>query len=540
MADLASDFDKEDDVGAAFDAEPEATGEPGHPGHNKYKDGAYAHVDDSPITPAGTPWDAAKNIANLYVIGAGPQIEGAMGALMQAGQNSAQDEAEAMGSPSLGAERPHPMDTYRAVRDMGTRQHDASARTLYGQAAAPIGMMASPVPFKPAAGASIPRRVLHGGLVGGGTAALHGAATSKADLTTLDSGAWKEALTNALVQGVGGVGGGAVTGGIVSKSQSPLKSLAEEQALRAAGLRGGIKEFLGKELGISNMTEARALGRRFLDEELIPVVGSSEAVAAKAKGLEGRAGQSIGSTMTNADVQTMGPAVGGPRPGFDYAAAANEGRRMLGAETAVADDMSGSKASALLDAFQRQGARTPGSFVGANRAKSDAWRSARFDDDAPMSAVLYRKSVGKLRDDIERQVGDALGPDAAANLRASNERFGVSQDALKLAENASKRDASKRGFGLHEIMGVTGGLGLGSSGHATAGAAVAAVPLLAKAFDKYGHSSVSRFADFLAKRAGGNTGGSVGGQLGALGGDKARDALAPYFELLKRPEEPSE
>lgn len=523
---MANPFDEPSEEPNPFDA-PSAEGEPGHPGHDKYKDGAYAHVDDSPITPTGTPWDAVKNAANVAALGAGPQIEGGMAALAAGLQ--AHESPAARDDAMLAA--------YRGVRDMGTKEHDAAARTHWGQTGAGVGMLASPVPFKPAAGASIPRRIAQGAIVGGGTGLLHGAATSKADLTTLDRGAFKEALTNAIVQGITGSGGGAITGGVVGASRSPLKNTAEEQALRAAGLRGGIQNQIQKKLGLSNIEEARALGRQFLDEGLIPLVGSAEKVAKNAENLQGMAGNTIGAELAAAQ------ASGKPFSNSRMAAAARDPLQIApGKSTAVADLASG-KARDFADALDAQGQATPGNWVEANRAKSDAWASANFADDAPIAAQLYRKSVGSARDNIEQQLREAMGPEAAASLNKANKRYGIAADALKLADNAGTRDVAKKGFGLPEIMAITTGAGA-AGGHAAGGHSVEgalgglALALGAKGFDKYGHSSAARFADFLRKRAEANTGGSVGGQLGALGGDKARDALAPYLELLKRPEEP--
>ena len=524
-----------DDDEAAFDeaAFESAAGEAGHGGHDPYKDGSTAHQPTEPIVTQGGPLDAVKNFANTAALGAGPQIEGAIAALAQGPANDIGVIKGLLAGQTLEdskkLNRVSPLETYRGVRDMGTQEHKASENTLYGMAAAPIGALATPIPIK--GGATLPSKALRGGLVGFGTGAGHSLATAPEDLTTMDYDKWSAALKRAFMPGLIGAGGGVVAGSALAAAEPRLGSLAETQALRAAGLRGGIKNSVKKDLGLSNMEEARALGRQFLDEGLIPRVGSSEAVGKRAEALQGIAGNAKGSVLAAAD--TSGTK-------FDYPAMANSARARVAKESAVAEDMSGQKAAALADALERQGAKTPGSFVGADRAKSDAWKSANFADDAPMAAQLYRKSVGAARDDIERQVAAALGADKAATLNAANKKYGVAADALKLAENASTRDAAKKGFGMPEIMAMTTGAGA-AGGHAmghSAGGAIGglALALGAKAFDKFGHSSAARASDWLARRAAANTGGTSGAAAANAIADlltkKQPDPLEPYMQLI--------
>jgi len=511
---------------AAFDA----TGEPGQPGHDPYAGGANARVPTEPVMPMGTAGDALRSFADKAALGAGPQIAGAMGAVANAATQGLQDKPTS------------DLDAYRDVRDDTARDLKVSENTTLGQAVTPLAAIATPVPVKALPrGASIPAKALRAAEVGGGVGFAGGLINSDVDLTRPTPEGIKRALGQAFVSGGLGAGGGYVGGAMLGAAEPKLRSFAEEQALRAAGLQSGIKNSLKTDLGLNDMTEARALGRRFLDEGLIPPVGSSEAVAKRAAGLEGRAGQTIGATMNKADVATMHtpppppgqtstgrPSNVKPRPGFDYNAGADNAHRMLDDASSVADDMSGSKARDLAEAFRRQAQRTPGSFVGANKAKSDAWKSARFDADAPMSAQLYRKAVGAIRDDIERQVGDALGPDDAAALRSANEKFGVAADAQKLAANESQRRASRKGVTMGDVLALTtGGTAGGFAGHPGLGVGGGlAASLGLKAADKFGHSSASRFSDFLAKRAAANTGGATAG------------ALAPYLELLEEEKKP--
>jgi hypothetical protein len=100
-----------------------------------------------------------------------------------------------------------------------------------------------------------------------------------------------------------------------------------------------------------------------------------------------------------------------------------------------------------------------------------------------------------------------------------------------LAENESTRRAARKGVTMGDVLALTtGGAAGGFSGHPGLGVGGGlALALGAKGYDKYGHSSTARFADWLAKRAGKNTGGVVGGEVATT----AADALAPYLDVLK-------
>lgn len=504
-------------------------GEPGHPGVDQYKTppqtagGAALGTG----TPTGDFTDALKSAADTAALGAGPQIAGAMGAI-----------ANAATAPGPGTSD---LDAYRSVRDDTAKDLESSGKTLFGKIGSGAGMMLTPIPVKSLGpGATVGAKAAQGAKVGAGVGGVSALANSKADLTRPTPEGLKKALVDALVGTAGGAAGGGLVGGALGAATPTLRSTAEEQALRAAGLQSGIKNSLKTDLGLQNMTEARQLGRRFLDEKLIPVIGSSEAVGARAEKLGQMAGNDVGATMNKADVATMhtpqqpqaqGQTSAGrpsnvtpPQPGFKFKEGADAARDMLSKESAVADIRSGQQSHELADAFEAQGERTPGSFVGANRAKSDAWKSANFAADAKMSPVLYRKTVGAIRDDIERQVADALGPDEAASLRSSNEKYGVAADALKLAENESQRRSSRKGFTVDDLATIaSGGTAGGFAGHPGLGVGTGlAASLGLKAADKYGHSTASRFADFLAKRTANNSGGVVGA-----------DVLEPYLELLK-------
>lgn len=489
------------------DLEPEGTGEAGVPGHDQYAAGPHANQRPrgEPSLPLGGLADAAISWADTAALGGGAQIAGAMGAVA----HSITDPFGLHGSDD---------DAYEFVRDQAKARIDKAADTGLGIIAKPLGMISTPGIPGAVKGASLPARGLQAAKVGGAVGGLQAAFSSKGDLTKADYDNIKKFLLDTAV----GIGSGAVVGGAtglgVAAAQKPLQSMAEGQALRAAGLRAGIKNSVQNDLGLKDMDDARELGRKFLNEKLIPLIGSSEAVARRAEALQGRASAAKNAVLNDAEAS-------GTK--MDFTEFADAARRKLDGATATADEMAGAKARKMADTLEHQGERTPGSFIGADKTKSDAWASADFRADPPVSARLYRQSVGAARDNLEDQVSRALGPDSAAALRSANGRYGVAADALKLARNNSTRESAKSGIGpMKEALALLGGsVAGGAAGHPAAGAGLGLASALGlKAYDSFGHSSAARFADFLSKRAANNTGGAVGGRIG--------DALARYLELL--------
>jgi hypothetical protein len=426
------------------------------------------------------------------------------------------------------------------------RERDKAQATIAAaQAHAPagpiIGSFALPLPKTPA------------GRIGFGTA--QGALQGAGEAPTLDDVpryALKDGVTGALSSSGAEVAakGGAGTEGFMRRK-------AEEQALEAAGLRGGIANQAQQKLGVSGEVEARAVGRDFLNEGLIPFAGTKEDVARKAEALTGQAGNVIGATMAEADVASMhvppaaaGQTVAGRRgaaiPGLKFDQFAGAARKTLDDASAVAEDLSGEKTRKLIAALERQNQKTPGSFVGANKAKSDAWKSARFDDDAPMSAVLYRNAVGAARDDLQQQVARVLGPDKANALAEANRKFGIGADALKLANDTGTRRIGNKlmGLGMDATL-TSGGAALGQTLFGPIGAIPggAAGLALSKTLGARGNAAAARTFDALSAPVGraANAIGRGAQQLepattGALTADDARslrqDKLAPYLELI--------
>lgn len=527
--DLAPGEVRESDLGAGggggHEDRPAQGGHTGGPGGQE-------KLPSIPIpTKLGTPADTARSFANTMTFGAAPQLEGVMGA-------TAQDVVS-----QLGKHRPATPDellaAYEDVRNAGAREHGEADKTVMGSLGNIAGVLA-PHPALPTAapGASTLRRFGTGAGVGGGVGFVSGVAQSPADLTSGKAEEYGKAFLSGAKAAVPGALFGGTGGALMSKAVSPTRALAEEQALRASGLGSGIKNQIQKDLGVTTMAEARELGRKALDEGLIPWVGSAEKVGENAEKLQGQAGNTVGGILTQ--YETAGHKADYPRAAAAMRAPINDPSQT----TAVARSQAG-KALDMANIIENEASKnTPGSMVGLNKEKSDLWKGADFSNDPELAAVQYRKAVSGLRGDIENQVGEKLGPQAKADLAEANRRFGVGADIAKLAANEATRSAGRKGLGMPEVLALLAGAGAGAgTGHGVTGGATGAIAglaaqLAAKGLNKYGHSTAARGADALAGRFAGDTGGHLGGMVGASRPvSEVEDRLAPWLKLLGKEEE---
>lgn len=517
-----------------------AEGEPGHPGHDMYAAGPAAHQPTGPAPLLEPPEDSADKaarerhekqaLANSLSGGqwlqdvskrdpiaaeqfVNKQNEGALGSLIAAARGvpfvgSHIDElSAALQSRSLGGE------------DYNKKLEAARGAVNQSVKANPVLPVATSLAFLPAMPGSALGRVAFN-TAAGASEGIGAAPSLKEAPGSAAKDAVASAITTALLEGV--TRGGNAVGTAMERG-------AESQALKAAGLRGGISNQVQRKLGLSNMEEARALGRDFLDEGLIPFAGSKDSVEKAAERLQAMSGNAIGAELARAQ------ASGKP---FDYAQLAAAARDPLlvapGKSTAVADQASG-KARGLADALEAQGQATPGNWVEANRAKSDAWKAANFADDAPVAAQLYRQSVGAARDNIENQIKAALGPEAANSLREANRRYGVAADALKLARDSGTREQANSSLGLREQLMLAAGLGGGAGaglGHAPEGLGLGIAGAIANNWGrKHGNAAAAVLLDKLAAPVG-----AVGKSVGAA--SRAAEPLAPYLDLLAEDKAP--
>lgn len=533
MADLGHDFDKEGDLGASFEAEGGASGGPGGSEQVKPLIRRQPEPEEDPALKAANEQHERERMANemshgqwLSSVGKSDPAKAENYANRRDVGAAAEMLSVARGAPFVGSH----LDEMAGAVQSGSlsgpeyeKKRDLARQTLDAAVShAPVGPLVGSALLSPA----MPKSAF--GRIGLNTAA--GASQGFGEARTLDQ-APRKALNDAIVAAMlSSLAEAASKGGIAA--EPAMRKGAETQALKAAGLRGGISN-QAQKMGLSDMAEARALGRRFLDEDLIPFGGSKEAIEKRAQAMMDQSGNSIGATLAQADTS------GVP---FDYDALGAAARGPYNAADAVARG-TGAKSLDLADKLAEQGTLTPGSFSGANRAKASAWDSANFAEDAPMAARLYRQSVGSAARNIEDQLR-AVNPAAADALRSANEKYGVAADALQLARNAGTREQANNALGLTEALTGIGGATLGSStGHpitgALAGVASAALTNLAR---RRGNAAAAVLLDKMS--------GPVGGTLGVIGqgvraaepmlveeSNRSGSPLEPYLDLLKEPDD---
>lgn len=335
-----------------------------------------------------------------------------------------------------------------------------------------------------------------------------------------EMGALEASTAQALLSGIPGA----------AKAMAPIfREKAGERAVQAVGARAGITDRLAK-MGIAP-EEIPDLGNRFLDEGLVPsglnpLRNPQEQTLERARALMKRSGSEVGSIMEAADKSPAGFRFG--RPAF-------EAEKRLSTLTTAEQDAAG-KAEQLIDQIRRQQDVTPGSFVGANRLKSKAYRSVNWGDEAPIAAELHRDVTADLRRSIEDQVGQALGPEARTSLIGANSRFGVAADAEELSKRALSRDVQKQQFSpLRAMVSAAAGAGIGSSGGpGGAGAGAVLAPLVTNAIASRG-PNVAAHANRLAEKGAAAVGNMSVGSPAATAA--ASSQLAKYLGVEPEDEE---
>ena len=296
---------------------------------------------------------------------------------------------------------------------------------------------------------------------------------------------------------VGGYGAGVqgaaeVASPLLGKYGKALRQAAGTRAVQAAGTRAGITDALRK-MGVTP-DDVPDLGNRMLDEGLIPsglnpLRNPVEETAKRAQALQSKSGANVGRILDDADAfaaqrveDTAAAFEAAQKPGFPGALARGrweQAKRLPSARfdydraaQAVEEPLSSASAAGLAasgrlrqlgEQVRAQGQLTPGSFRGANKLKSDAYRSVDWKAEAPLAAELHRKGTSGLRRTLEEQVGEGLGQNAAGELISANRSFGTAADAEALGINAISRDLQKQPFPLQRAaILAAGGAGAGS------------------------------------------------------------------------------
>jgi hypothetical protein len=295
---------------------------------------------------------------------------------------------------------------------------------------------------------------------------------------------------------MGGLTGGVAEGvGAPARAAGPLKKAAEENAWKAAQGVPGISD-VAKRMGYKTEQDIRDAGRKFLDKGLVRAGDTSGDIADRARKLEAQADNAADSILTKAELSGRK---------FDYADALGDAEKSMRSPklSAAGEDNSG-PAKRFLDQIARQDAITPGSYLGARKLKSDAYRSVNWDDEAPLSAELHRKSTLGLRDNLEKQVGQATSPADAKAMHDANQDFSIAADAEALGDRGARRQA---GHQLN-VSGLLGRLGIvgAASAHNPKEGMGAGLAVLADYLTKHRQASALARGEDLASKLGARMG----------------------------------
>lgn len=494
-------------------------GEPGHPGPDIYAGGPNAHQPTELPIPEGSWADLAKRWANRAALGAGPQIAGAMGALANAATDPLQIHDK-------------DIDAYRSVRDDTARELKSAGETRSGQIGDVVGTFSTPLPFKPAAGASVTERALQAGLVGGGAGLISGAAESKGDLTKGKAEDWLRVLADSSISGLGGAAGGALAGGALAAAEKPARNLSRRLPMDMLGVTTPARRAMQKQ-GIYDAS----------GDDLLALVKPF------------RSGMRSGTLTEDAakELEKRGGELGGVVEGIDRASPG-------GVVTPV--DMS--------DAVRKAAVPYAGGSIHdtqvARRMHGEGANLIEKLGDAPVSlakAEEFKKRFGPGVAKLMRHAGEpaakttALGETYSA-IRGSNERAAEEAAAANIPELAGKFVPAKKAY--QRLAAPLEGAGVERSGMRESDfdwgdalsspqpelpsqlrKTVESVPVAGPAVmgglnlagRAYGRGTLANLAEFLANRAARNTGGSVGGAPGsAIASHIADPALDAYFKSM--------
>jgi predicted transcriptional regulator len=312
-------------------------------------------------------------------------------------------------------------DAYRS--DLDKAQANNPKAYLAGELA---GAIASPGP-KAAKGAT--------GLAKAGQLAKAGAAYGAASGVGYGRAKGIEDPEQLLMEAGAGAGTGAVLTPAIAlggdKAGRAFRTLSDEAALKASGLRAGIGSQLDKR-GYETADQARALGRAALDMELIRPGRTPEDVANLAALAKESRGARIEQALADAD------AAGVP---FDTERAAwQSAGEVMGpnglSPTAIRESTRSRKL--IEDVLALPRVQDP-TFANANRLKSDMYAGINFANDTPLKTKLEKRAASGLRKSIEDQVAETAGLDAADELRAANRDYGFLADIEPLAREEAGR-----------------------------------------------------------------------------------------------------
>lgn len=287
------------------------------------------------------------------------------------------------------------------------------------------GAIASPGPR----GLGLRRLAAQGAAYG----AASGAGLSDADVMKGELG--RIALDTALSAGTGAVLT-PVASGVSARLGRWLQRLSQQNALKAVGARAGISDVIGSA-GIETADDARQLGQRAIDMDLVRPFSSAADVAEGAGFRLQQQGARIEGVLSDAD------RAGVP---FDTNRASWRAvEEVMGPDGLTTEAMSKVRPSArIVDRIAAQGDVDP-SFRSANRLKSDIYDGINYSVDPGLSTRMQRNTARGLRSSIEEQVEERLGAEAADELRSANENYGTLRTIQGLASESARRQLGQAG-----------------------------------------------------------------------------------------------
>lgn len=487
-------------------------GEPGHPGPNPYAGGPYAHQPTEPPDEQGTPWDGAKEWANKAAVGAGPQVEGAMGAIANSLTQGFQDKPTS------------DLDAYRFVRDEGKKEHDRAAKTTFGKLGGTAGMVSTPMPFgKVGPGASTLDRAYSGALTAGGVGLVSGAAQSEGDLT---KGEFGKVLKDSLVSGAGAVPIG-MTFGAVSRAPAAAGEAAQVGAKKLA--LGSLAMTPSERAALAASGKGNAAADALVGVGGKPgLLGFSRGGTAEhvAHGLDS-AGRDIGDIKNAIDARKGGATVLPDVLADDTEAAARAHGRANTPEEAGTPEAAAVMRD-LLARAERQRNFGGGKAMSLADAEAtfksplnDAARKVKSSTTEPPASALARKLARDAAAGSNERAAEAglsvLEPSLAGKYGPAKERYGVAKELARILEKREPEAFAKRSLEPVSLPTVdldvganSGGISGGVRGFAGRQLSNIAAPAAAKGLNAAGRVLESA-----------PTGGATAGQI------------IPYLRLLE-------
>lgn len=384
-------------------------------------------------------------------------------------------------------------DEARSLKDKSVRDNPKTTLTaeLAGGVAVPFGNAA-----KGAKGASYASSALRFAKAGAPIGAAAALGSSKADLTKGQVG---RAAADTALGGVMGAGTSALLGpateNVFGKLSQYLKTSAEENALKAAGVRGGITNAMQK-IGYETADETRELGRKALDHNLIPWFGSKDSVWRRAVDKMNQVGPGIDDIYAKADAASTKkiPLAGGIDQGFQGPAGfilEAGGPEVAALKKAAQDEINKAsaygrthytaKAEKFLEALSaaegKSGVNVPASqtkkapsFLDMRKFLTDANDDVNHAVYTKGADKLHKKVGGAVKGELHNQMEQLVGPDEMEALKSLNSVYSTAAELRPLAANAATREVANSSSGLTgTIQGSEIGASIGGPGGAAAG-----------------------------------------------------------------------